>query len=138
MLATVLSRIYREPAAVLTFVSAVLTVLVFTEVINAEGAGYAIGGVTALIGLLRYIVTPASEVEVQRKPGLPPTAGPASDIKTGTPVDVSVAPALDDTDDTVSGNDADTPLWDPALDRQPQYRDRSEPYPGAYGGEHDS
>lgn len=66
---TILERIYREPAALLAFVTAVLAVLTFAGVLDDQGAAIALGLVAAGIGLLRYIVTPAAEVVAQRKPG---------------------------------------------------------------------
>lgn len=84
---TILTRIYREPAALLALVTAVLAVLTFVGVLDEVGAGVALGVITAAIGALRYVVTPAAEVVVQRKAGdRAATAGPASAIPTGTEV----------------------------------------------------
>lgn len=84
---TILTRIYREPAALLALVTAVLAVLTFVGVLDEVGAGVALGVITAAIGALRYLVTPAAEVVVQRKAGdRAATAGPASPIPTGTEV----------------------------------------------------
>ena len=65
---TIRERIYREPAALLAFVTAILAVLTFTGVLDEQGAAIALGVVAAGIGLLRYLVTPAAEVVAQRKP----------------------------------------------------------------------
>lgn len=90
---SILARIYREPAALMAFATALLAGLTFADLITQQGAAIALGVVAAGLGLLRYVVTPTSEVEVQRKPGLPPVAGAVSDLKTGTPVEVDVVPA---------------------------------------------
>lgn len=65
---TILERIQREPAALLAFATAVLTVLTATEVLTLNGAAIALGVLTAALGLLRYVVTPAAEVALQVKP----------------------------------------------------------------------
>lgn len=64
----ILARIYREPAALIAFVTACLAVLTGTGVLTAAGAAVALGVVAAAVGLLRYVVTPAGEVLLQQKP----------------------------------------------------------------------
>lgn len=84
---TILDRIYREPSALLGAVTALLGILTLTQVLAPELAGAIVTAVGALVALLRYVVTPAAEVVVQRKPGArAAVAGPASSITDGTPV----------------------------------------------------
>lgn len=65
---TLLQRIEREPAALLGFATAILTVLTATGVLDETGAAVALGVVTAALGLLRYLTVPAAEVVVQQTP----------------------------------------------------------------------
>ena len=84
---TILTRIYREPAALLGAVTAALGILILLEVLAPELAGAIVTLVGALVALLRYVVTPAAEVVVQRKAGdRAATAGAASPLPTGTEV----------------------------------------------------
>ena len=97
---TVLERIRREPANLLAFATAVLAVLTGTGTLTAGGATIALSVVAAAIGLLSYIVTPASEVVVQDRPGIPGLiagrgARKASDIKAGARVEVETVPVPD-------------------------------------------
>ena len=84
---TVLERIYREPAALLGFVTAGLGILLLLDALSPELLGAIVTFVGALVGLLRYVVTPAAEVVAQRKPGAhAAVAGPAAYVETGAPV----------------------------------------------------
>lgn len=96
---TIFDRIYREPAALIAFATAVLAVLTGTGVLTQAGATIALGVVAAAVGLLRYVVTPSSEVVVQERlghDGRPHTfAGAALDtVTTGRPVVVDSVAAF--------------------------------------------
>lgn len=90
---TIWQRIAREPNALLGVVVAGYGLLVVFGIL--ELTAQQVGGVTAfggsLVVLLRWLVTPTSEVLVQEKPDEPyPVAGPASEVKTGEPVHVQI------------------------------------------------
>lgn len=90
---TVLERIYREPAALLALAAAVLAVLTWQEVLDEKGAAIALGVLTAAIGALRYVVTPAAEVVAQELPDGTLVAGAAAWAPTGQQLaDVTVTP----------------------------------------------
>lgn len=92
---TILERIYREPAALLGFVTSTLGILLLLSILSPELAGGIVTLVGALVALLRYVVTPAAEVVAQRKPGASSaTAGPAAYVETGEPV--AVRPLLEE------------------------------------------
>ena len=95
---TILDRIYREPAALIAFAAATLAVLTGIGVLSQTGATIALGVVAAAVGLLRYVVTPASEVIVQEKPDGALVAGAGSILSAGTPIS-SAADVLPLTDD---------------------------------------
>lgn len=90
---TLLQRISREPNAVLGVIVAAYGLLVVFHVLVLTAQQ--VGGVTAFGGsmvvLLRWLVTPAAEVVVQKKPDdRTLVAGAASYLETGTPVEVDV------------------------------------------------
>lgn len=88
-------RLTREPNLILGVVVAGLSLAVLFGVdLTADqlaGIGVFVGAVVALV---RFVTTPAGEVVAQRKPGDEvATAGQASVLTTGTPVDVELVPA---------------------------------------------
>lgn len=87
---TLWQRITREPAAILGVITAGagLAVLFGLDLSTEQTAGItAFAGV--LMVLIRQIVTPASEVAAQLKPGASlPVAGPAATVTDGAPVTV--------------------------------------------------
>lgn len=88
---TLLVRVQREPAKLLAFVTAVLAVATLVGVLPVDLAGPVLAVVAAAVGLLSYVVTPASEVVVQQRPGdAAPVAGPAAAVSTGAPVTVAL------------------------------------------------
>lgn len=95
---TLLQRIAREPNAVLGVIVAGYGLLVVFNVLVLSAQQ--VGGVTAfggaLVVLLRWLVTPASEVVVQQKPDkMNQTAGPALEgVETGTEVHARVTTIL--------------------------------------------
>lgn len=89
---TIFDRIYREPAALIAFATAVLAVLTGTGVLTQAGATIALGVVAAAVGLLRYVVTPSAEVLAQEKPDGQVVAGAATWVADGRPVDVRINP----------------------------------------------
>ena len=96
---TIWQRIAREPAAAIGIVSAAYGAAVVFGLIapTAEqtGALAILGG--ALVGGLRWIVTPSSEVIVQQVSADEPTIAGAGlgGIKTGDPVIVDIAPDIE-------------------------------------------
>lgn len=95
---TIWQRIARNPNAVLGVLVAGYGLLVAFDVLVLTAQQ--VGGVTAfggaLVVLLRWLVTPASEVVVQQRPGeVMQTAGPALEgIDTGAPVHAHVTRIL--------------------------------------------
>jgi hypothetical protein len=92
MMKNVITRLVREPNLVLGVVVTGLSLLVLFGVSlttdQMAGIGVFLG---ALIALVRYLTTPASEVVAQLKPGNTlPEAGPASTVPDGTPVKVQL------------------------------------------------
>lgn len=92
---TLLQRIAREPNAILGVLVAGYGLLVVFNVLVLTAQQ--VGGVTAfggaLVVLLRWLVTPSSEVMIQRRPEDPmPIAGAASMYETGSPVLIDVTP----------------------------------------------
>lgn len=87
-----LKKLVREPNLILGLVTAGLSLLVLFGVdLSTEqmaGIGIFLG---ALIALVRFVVTPSSEVVVQEKPSGELVAGAASDVNTGTEVRASIA-----------------------------------------------
>lgn len=88
----ILTRVYREPAALLGVVTATLGILTLLEVFDPELAGAIFTLVGAAIALLRYVVVPASEVIAQRRPDGDVVAGPAGTEPSGAPVYVDLTP----------------------------------------------
>lgn len=87
---TLAQRITREPALVLGVVTAGLGLLVLfgVEITKDQLAGITLF-LGALMALVRFLVTPASEVAAQKVPGKAGAqAGPAASIPDGTPVGV--------------------------------------------------
>lgn len=87
---TLVQRLSREPNLILGVLVAFLSLLVLFGVdITTEqlaGIGVFVG---AVIALIRFITTPASEVAAQIVPGNPGAqAGPAAHVEDGTPVGV--------------------------------------------------
>lgn len=85
----ILQRVAREPNALVGVVIALYSALVVFDVFHPTaqqtGALGILGG--SVVVLLRWLVTPTSEVVVQDKPGAPTlVAGPASTVPTGAPV----------------------------------------------------
>lgn len=94
---TILKRIAREPVAVAGVLIAVYGVAIafgwFHPTPEQTGALSVLGG--AIVTALRWLVTPASEVAAQRKPGEPVTAGPAANLAGVQPGDrVDVRPRM--------------------------------------------
>lgn len=88
-----MQRVAREPNALTGLVVAVYGALVAFGVLELTvqqlGALSVLGG--AVIFAIRWLVTPASEVVVQRKPDEPTLiAGAAATVPTGAPVRASV------------------------------------------------
>lgn len=81
---TILERIYREPAALLGFVTAALGILLLLSVLSPELAGGIVTLVGALVALLRYVVTPSAEVIAQHRPDGIVVLGDAYDGETVT------------------------------------------------------
>jgi FtsH-binding integral membrane protein len=89
---TPLRRITREPALALGVVVAGLGLLVLFGVhLSKEQIGGIVTFLGAVVALLRFLLTPSSEVVVQQTPD-GPVAGAAAEVATGAPVAVSVAP----------------------------------------------
>ena len=90
---TVWQRLTREPALILGLVTAGLSLAVlFGAPISPEqiaGVGVFLG---ALIALLRFVLTPSSEVIAQEKPDGQVVAGAATWVPDGRPVDVRINP----------------------------------------------
>ncbi|HEY0889314.1 MAG TPA: hypothetical protein VGE38_06875 [Nocardioides sp.] len=92
---TLLQRIARNPVAIVGLGTALYGVLVAFGVLELTPAQT--GSLTTLAGAvffaLRWFVTPAAEVIVQRPPDTQmPIAGPAASVATGTPVNVALTP----------------------------------------------
>lgn len=89
---SLLQRFTREPNAIVGVIVAAFGLLVIFDLINPTpeqtGGLAAFGG--AIIVALRWLVTPASEVVAQRRPGEPTVTGPGASVNTGIPVDVVV------------------------------------------------
>lgn len=95
---TLWQRITREPNAILGLVTATTGLLILFGVpLTVEQAGGIFIFVGALVGLVRFIVTPATEVVAQESPSGEIVAGPASWISDGHPVVVD--PVDFETDD---------------------------------------
>lgn len=89
---TLLRRITREPALVLGVVVAGLGLLVLFGVdLSKEQIGGIVTFLGAVVALLRFLLTPSSEVVVQQTPA-GPVAGAAAAVATGSPVTVAVSP----------------------------------------------
>lgn len=89
---SLLRRLAREPAAILGVVTAGLALLIaFGVHLTDIQTGAVVGFVAALFFLLRFLVTPSSEVLAQQTPD-GPVAGDAAAVETGAPVDVTVRP----------------------------------------------
>lgn len=94
---TLLQRITREPALLTGVVTSGLGLAVLFGInITKEQVGGIVLFLGAVMGLVRFLTTPAAEVVVQEKPDGTVVAGPASSIGTGEPVDVEVAPITDE------------------------------------------
>lgn len=91
---TLTQRLVREPALILGVLTAGLSLAVLFGVPlttdQLAGIGVFVG---ALVALIRFVTTPASEVVVQEKPSGEVIAGPAAVTPTGTPVAVELSPA---------------------------------------------
>lgn len=90
---SLVQRLTREPNLILGVVVTGLSLLVLFGVdLTGEqmaGIGVFLG---AVIALVRFVTTPASEVVAQQKPGEDvPTAGPAADEPDGVPVVIARA-----------------------------------------------
>lgn len=90
---TFIQKLVREPALTLGVITAGLSLAVLFGVdLSGEqmaGTGVFVG---SLFALTRYLTTPSSEVVVQEKLPGEPTAGAASALPTGTPVEADVYP----------------------------------------------
>lgn len=85
-------RITREPALLLGVVVAGLGLLVLFGVdLSKEQIGGIVTFLGAVVALLRFLVTPSSEVLVKQTPD-GPVAGAAAAVATGTPVAAHVVP----------------------------------------------
>lgn len=98
---TILQRIAREPVALSGVVVALYGAAIVFGYIHPTpeqtGALSILGG--AVLGALRWLLTPSSEVLVQRRPGDPmPIAGKAAIWRTGRPVNVHITPLPDQED----------------------------------------
>lgn len=89
----IIKRVTREPAALLGLVTATvgLVILFGVDLTEAQTAGI-LTFVGALVVLLRFLVTPSSEVAAQELPSGEVVAGPASAVVDGLPVNVTPAP----------------------------------------------
>jgi len=90
---TLVQRLTREPNLILGVVTAGLSLAVLFGVdLSTEqmaGVGLFLG---AVIALVRFVTTPAAEVVAQQKPDQDvPVAGPAADVRDGTPVVIARA-----------------------------------------------
>ncbi len=95
---TLLQRIAREPNAIAGLIAALYGALVAFGVLELTVAqvGACVGVWGAAVAALRWLVTPAAEVVVQRHPDARmPIAGPAAIVTTGTPVNVALTPLPD-------------------------------------------
>lgn len=89
----IIQRLVREPVLIIGLLTALFGVLVVFGVSLTEGQ---IGAIVVLAGaimaVLRFVTTPASEVVVQKKPDEVATAGKAADnVPNGAPVAVTLA-----------------------------------------------
>lgn len=91
---TLVKRLTREPNLILGVLTAGLSLLVLFGVhLSSEqmaGIGIFVG---ALVALVRFVTTPASEVVVQQKPSGEVVAGQAASTPTGTPIAVDIVPS---------------------------------------------
>lgn len=88
----IIQRITREPVLLIGVVTAVFGVLNVFDIGLTEGQiGAIVAALGAIMALVRFLVTPASEVVVQEVPGQAPKAGAAADLPTGAPVTVTLA-----------------------------------------------
>lgn len=89
-MSTVLRKISREPVLITGIVTAAFGVLVvFGVELTQDQIGAVVTFVGAGMALLRFLVTPTSEVVATRLDGdASPKAGPAADVETGTSVEV--------------------------------------------------
>lgn len=90
---TVFQRLSREPNVVLGVITAGLSLAVLfgLEVSSEQMAGVGVFA-GALIGLIRFLTTPAGEVVVQEKPNGEVVAGAAAATPTGTRIAVNIVP----------------------------------------------
>lgn len=90
---SLVQRVVREPNLILGVVVAFFGVLVAFGVDLTENQTAALLlFLGAVIALVRFLTTPASEVVAQQKPGESvPTAGPAADQPDGVPVVIARA-----------------------------------------------
>lgn len=89
---TPLRRVTREPALLLGVVVAGLGLLVLFGVdLSKEQIGGIVTFLGAVVALLRFVLTPSSEVIAQQTPD-GPVAGAATEVATGVPVAVAVQP----------------------------------------------
>lgn len=89
-------RIFREPALLLAAIAAGLALAVaFGVHLSDTQTGAVLGFFAAIAALLRFIMTPSSEVIAQQKPGQAVRATPQAEEKFGIPADqvVAVKPA---------------------------------------------
>ncbi|WP_210651358.1 hypothetical protein [Nocardioides sp. SYSU D00065] len=92
---SLIQRIAREPNAVAGVIAAAYGLLVAFEVLalTVQQVGACVAFWGALVILLRWLVAPAAEVMVQRRPQDPtPIAGAAALEPTGAPVLVDLTP----------------------------------------------
>jgi hypothetical protein len=90
---TLVQRLVREPNLILGVIVAGLSLLVLfgVDLTGEQMAGIGVF-VGAVIALIRFVTTPASEVVAQQKPNEDvPTAGPAADEPDGVPVVIARA-----------------------------------------------